>query len=529
MLKYVLKTPAGYCTASNILVNDSTDTLRLLLFFFKLTQRDGTLAQSPVSQTHPSQLNVPLAVLPSMNSLSPSTPRYHIQLMYGNGGGGHKASAIAVQKALESCADADKLDVELVDASFIAGATLGDWIYNLLLSYDLVTAIDYVHTALHSIIFPVMRPSLRQAFRSHFAKSPSLNCVVSFVPFLNAIFAESLASHIPLMTVLTDFSHTPGHPWMQHPRQHVVAGTDIAVAQALSFGYCKEGVPCPSMRMTATSGMVVHPRFYSRISGSTRRRRRVDLGLPPDLPTVLILFGGYPPTERVLRLVDLFLDLKDEVNVITICAKNRPLFDRLTRRKRRDRQRRLFVTGFTTDIPLFMQVSDVLVGKPGPGVVSEAFVSGLPCVLVTGASESQVMKQERDVLDWVRRQQVGVVAHSEEAAARISQEEIAQMRQRIAQKPPNRAVFEVRDLILQQYKSDNNKITSTIDNNNSSNISHSSSATCNNNQPSQSLDVDISINATEVPNHSQDNKSILHSIYCHSVFMFFYYCLLFLI
>lgn len=375
--------------------------------------------------------------------------RYNIHLYYGAGGGGHKASALAVQKAIND-ASIENVDVHLIDASYIAGASPGDGLYNLFLTYDAVAAIEFLHSAVQ-FFYPLFYPLLRNAFRSHFSKHPNLDCVVSFVPTLNEVMADTLPSHIPLLTVLTDFSHTDGHPWIQHPRQHFIAGTDIAVAQALASGFQLPTTPSPSMRVSPTSGMVVHPSFYTKLTPTLCRRKRVDLGFPPDLTTVLLLFGGTPPTYRMVKLVDFFLarPASDAVNIIAVCAKNRTLFDRLTRRKHRDKERRLFVTGFTTEIPTFMQVSDVLVGKPGPGVVSEALVSGLPCVLMTGASENNIMKQEKDVLDWVRRHRIGVVVRTPEEAADVSIAQIKSMHARVRQMTPNNAVFEVRDLILQ--------------------------------------------------------------------------------
>lgn len=375
--------------------------------------------------------------------------RYNIHLYYGAGGGGHKASALAVQQAIVDSA-IENVDAHVLDAAYIAGAGPGDALYNLFLTYDAVAAIELLHSAVQ-FFYPFFYPLLRNTFRSHFSKYPDLDCVVSFVPTLNAVLADTLPQHIPLLTVLTDFSHTDGHPWIQHPRQHLIAGTDIAVAQALASGFQLPTTPSPSMRVTPTSGMVVHPRFYTKLTPTLSRRKRVDLGFPPDLTTVLLLFGGTPPTDRMVKLVDYFLARPppDTVNIIAVCAKNRTLFNRLTRRKHRDKERRLFVTGFTNEIPTFMQLSHVLVGKPGPGVVSEALVSGLPCVLITGASENDIMKQEKDVLDWVRRHRIGVVVRTPEEAAEVSVSQIKSMNARVNQMPPNNAVFEARDLIVE--------------------------------------------------------------------------------
>ncbi|KAI0566863.1 Monogalactosyldiacylglycerol synthase [Gracilaria domingensis] len=196
--------------------------------------------------------------------------------------------------------------------------------------------------------------------------------------------------------------------------------------------------------------MVVHPRFYNRLSSTTRKQQLARLNLHQHDPTVLILFGGAPPTDTVMELVKRFSSrpLSDTVNVIAVCGSNSLLLDRLTRWKRGNPNVSLCITGFTDQIPLLMQVSDVLVGKPGPGVVSEAFVSALPLILITGDSGAKVMKQEQDVLHWVCSKGIASVVHSCEQAAAVTLAQISQMREAIDSMEVNNAVFEVRDLIL---------------------------------------------------------------------------------
>lgn len=196
--------------------------------------------------------------------------------------------------------------------------------------------------------------------------------------------------------------------------------------------------------------MVVHPRFYNRPTAAECAKKRLDMGLNPALFTVLILFGGSPPTDRVVRLVDLFMSrpASRAVNVITVCAKNNQLYDRLRRRRQKKPRELLYVTAYSSEIPLFMHISDLLIGKPGPGVVSEAYVTRLPFILITGRSEHHVMQQERDVLAWVRRNEIGQIVHTDREAAAITFDTITTMKEHIAAQRENRAVFEVRDLIL---------------------------------------------------------------------------------
>lgn len=381
-----------------------------------------------------------------------TTPRRNrVLLMYGNGGGGHKASALAVQDVLSSSLpdSSPSLDIQLVDAAAISGAAAGDWLYNVLLSYNAVSAIDFMHSFIQRFWF-LAKPGLLNAFRKYWKRFDDLSVVVSFVPMLNAVFAETLPNHVTLFTVMTDFSHTNSHPWIQHPRQHMITGTDISYEQAISMGHTPPSQIATSNHVTQTSGMVVHPRFYNPLEPALRQRKLVEMKLNSRIPTVLILFGGSPPTDTVVQLVDLLLarSAENAVNIIAVCSRNTQLHGRLVRRQTRNADKPLFVTAFTKEIPLLMQLSNLLIGKPGPGVVTEAFVSALPSVLITGADGRNVMKQEKDVLDWVQREGIAKIAHNTQQAASITGEEIEQMQDRINGLPPNRAVFQVRDLIL---------------------------------------------------------------------------------
>ena len=120
------------------------------------------------------------------------------------------------------------------------GAAAGDWLYNVLLSYNAVSTIEIMHSAIQYFWF-IARPGLMKAFRKFWSKTDELAVVVSFVPMLNAVFAETLPPNVSLFTVLTDFTHTKSHPWIQHPRQHLITGTDVAFAQALKMGYLPPG------------------------------------------------------------------------------------------------------------------------------------------------------------------------------------------------------------------------------------------------------------------------------------------------
>lgn len=426
--------------------------------------------------------------------------RARVQLMFGRGGGGHLASARAVRDAL--AASGRRADVALVDAAALVGAAWCDRLYNSILAAGALPLVGVMHAGAE-VLLPLTSGRMRREFAAWWGAGgggAGVDVVVSFVPRLNVVMQEAAEAvwaaegrRGVFLTVLTDFSTSREHPWVQSDAQWVVAGTQAAYDEAARL--------FPRARRTRTSGMVVHPRFYG-------------CAPPPVFPpppaaaprrtTALLLFGADPPTAVVMRLVRAYWACADAagargagVDLIVVCGRNEALRAELegamaargcanyfleqqpahrhaavadvveVRRIGGDgggsgdgdsaqaagaREEpgsaleavRMYVTGFTSNVAGLMRCADVLVGKPGPGVVSEAYVSGLPCVLLTGGG---VMAQEEAVVDWVVAAGVGAAVDAPEDAAAVGPQQIRAMRAAIASGPPNRAVFEVADLV----------------------------------------------------------------------------------
>lgn len=88
----------------------------------------------------------------------------------------------------------------------------------------------------------------------------------------------------------------------------------------------------------------------------------------------------------------------------------------------------------------YFRRADLIIGKPGPGVVSEAVVCGLPYVTET----SKPMAQELCVLDWLRETGVGVLLPTLEFLPDDLIARAAHARECVGHQQ-NRAVFEVAD------------------------------------------------------------------------------------
>jgi 1,2-diacylglycerol 3-beta-galactosyltransferase len=161
--------------------------------------------------------------------------------------------------------------------------------------------------------------------------------VASLAPNFNRALRESLAGDTPFVTILTDLADFPPHFWIERQPQHFICGTARAVHQARGMGH-------PACRVIRVSGMILHPRFYEPVDvdrGEERRR----LGLKPDTPTGLVLFGGQG--SGAMREIANRLDRSGlDVQLILICRRNLRLAWELRAARRR---MPVFVEGFTTE------------------------------------------------------------------------------------------------------------------------------------------------------------------------------------
>jgi UDP-N-acetylglucosamine:LPS N-acetylglucosamine transferase len=148
-------------------------------------------------------------------------------------------------------------------------------------------------------------------------------------------------------------------------------------------------------------------------------------------------------------LAERLLAADPSLRVIAICGENPALLERLAPLEGHAAGR-LVCLGFTDRVAELLAASDVLVTKPGPGSLSEAFHQRVPVVVTRNV---HTIPQERFNTEFVRDRGLGlVVSHWREIPAAVLRlfrdtEERAAIRERLAALPVNRAVYEVIDIV----------------------------------------------------------------------------------
>ena len=223
---------------------------------------------------------------------------------------------------------------------------------------------------------------------------------------------------VSLLTVITDMEHSDAHRWIDPfdasaAKHTIVAGGQRLQLQATELGYTGHHVlPC--------SGMVVHPAYYQTRHGSigggsvgggsgSSVRARLDA----SLPTAVVFFGGFGP-PLMEAIADQLLH-QFRLNLVLLVGKNSALEARLKAKVASGdpvwSRCPVLVDGFIPPATLieYIETASCVVGKPGPGAVSEAAVLGVP--FVTEHNE-RTMEQEACVVDFIKSEGIGVVVSS---------------------------------------------------------------------------------------------------------------------
>jgi hypothetical protein len=361
-----------------------------------------------------------------------------VHFVYFDAGGGHRSAATALKTVIEQ--QNRPWEVRLVNLQEvlhsldifrkISGIRLED-IYNLMLAKGWTLGSAQGLKFMHGVI-RIFRPGIVRLLEKYWAvQQPDL--VVSLVPNFNFELCQSLRAArpgTPYVTILTDFADYPPHFWMERQEQYFICGTTKAVEQARTLEHAEQ-------RIFRASGMILRPRFYETAT-IDRAAERARLGLDPERPTGLVLFGG----QGSKVMVEIAQRLP-ETQLIMICGRNEGLTAKL-RTIHGGAPR--FVEGFTSEIPYYMHLADFFIGKPGPGSISEAVAMKLPVIVERNA---WTLPQERYNAEWVIEHRTGMVLRNFreiDAAVKQMLTSLDDYRARVA-KIENRAVFEIPDIL----------------------------------------------------------------------------------
>ncbi|MEM7593565.1 MAG: glycosyltransferase, partial [Cyanobacteria bacterium P01_A01_bin.83] len=377
--------------------------------------------------------------------------KYVINVITGQGGAGHYATYHAIKTVVEQrqlpwqfqVTDMDEIIPKLSQQNKVKN------VYDLFgfSAHDLYNSmVKKGWTWLWLVMMPLNKLLVKLNYKTGISlfeqrwREQQPDLIISVMPLFNKVIWESIQRAkpgTPVVTILTDFADCPPAFWSEpETGNYLVCGTEKAVQQARLLGVKAD-------RIIKNSGLVIHPNFYEPVSWD-RGSERQKLGLNPDCPTGLIMFGGNG-SQVMLDIAQRLECFQDKLQLIFLCGRDRELASALCQSKGKQKR---FITTFTKDIPYYMHLADFFIGKPGNVSISEAMAMKLPIITEGNAL---TMIQEKYCCELIKEKDVGIVISNfrdiKQAVTKLIQPENYARYRANLNNFNNQAVFEASDFL----------------------------------------------------------------------------------
>jgi len=305
-----------------------------------------------------------------------------ILITYAYAGVGHKKAAMAIEKALADSSPGG-IKVKNVDVLDYANAFFKvsyPKVYLFLINKTpTLWGLLYYMLDCRIVDF-FMAPARRFLYRLNcrkfieYVKAENPDVVVSthFLPSEIVSWLKDRGEFKGrLINVVTDFiSHSF---WMARSSDYFIGAIQKTKADLLKRGIPEEkikifGIPCdPVFSVSKGRDMLMS-----------------KLGIEPGFFNVLIMSGGFgtgPMKEIIAGINDLEPGIRDKMQLIAICGKNESLFNELSGMAM-NLKIKIKAFGYMNNVDEFMEISDIIVTKPGGLTISEALSKTLPMIIV---------------------------------------------------------------------------------------------------------------------------------------------------
>lgn len=310
-----------------------------------------------------------------------------ILILMSDTGGGHRASAQAIDQALQEQYPG-KVDVNIMDIwTDHAGWPYNKFVpvYRFLAKHPMLWRGFYLYGMFPPTKFFTELASQRNSYKSFeraivsadpdFVLSVHPLCQLMPLSIVRTMNKKRPASKppIPFVTVVTDLGGAHS-TWFDKRVDACFVPSEAVRRIAL-----RNGIPAEKLIM---KGLPIRPSFWKPSQPKEEVRKALNLSL--GMKTVMLMGGGDgvggigPIALQVARKLQK-LDIPSQL--IVICGHNKVIADQLRNKLQDTKLFQPVVKGFVNNIDEYMTASDCLVTKAGPGTIAESMIRGLPLVL----------------------------------------------------------------------------------------------------------------------------------------------------
>ncbi len=192
-------------------------------------------------------------------------------------------------------------------------------------------------------------------------------CTHPFPMQMLSTLKEKNRVNIPTVAVLTDY--VVHSLWLDNGMDAFIVANDYMKSEMI-----ERGIP---ERIIYPYGIPISPKF---MTGVDKAKLREELGLENKF-TVMVMGGGMGFGNIESTMASL-LSCDVTIQIIAVTGTNERLKSQLEQYARKS-SKRVIIFSYTDKINELMDISDLLITKPGGMTISEALVKGLPIFVIS--------------------------------------------------------------------------------------------------------------------------------------------------
>ncbi len=259
-------------------------------------------------------------------------------------------------------------------------------------------------------------------------------CTQAFPCAVMASYKEASGSNIFLVGVLTDFlAHSY---WIGSTVDRYVVPSLRAKDYLKRFGITEEKI--------LGYGIPIHPKFRLQFD---RKEIFKKLDLSPDYPVILVM-GGWHGAGPIERVVQELIRIKQSFQIIVVAGSNDKLRNTLER-ENKNSKKPIRIIGYAENINEIMEVSTLIITKPGGLSTAEALAKNLPIIILR-----PIPGQEENNTQFLLDEGAALKADNEKEAAELASSllttssRLENMRRNCRQNSNPEAAFKIAKLVL---------------------------------------------------------------------------------
>ena len=324
-----------------------------------------------------------------------------IMIFYGSYGGGHLSAAKAIKEHIET--NYNNVEIQMIDCIEYVNKALNKVTTKAYNDMAKVApkAWGYIYKKAESGIvgkFSIDINKLMAIKLNRLLRKFNPDYVISthpFSSFMCAYLKKKGKVHFKLSTIMTDFA--PHEQWIMY---HYFVNSFFVAHNGMKEALISKGIAENKIHVT---GIPLSKRF---LEIHDKEKTFEEFNLNPVKPTILFFGGGKMGIGKAttLEVLNTLSSNFKEYQIIAVSGQNKDMYENFKEIvKNTNREDSIKVLEFTDKVPELMNISSLVITKPGGLTTTESLASNLPMIII-----NPIPGQEEENAEFLESNGVGI-------------------------------------------------------------------------------------------------------------------------